>query len=38
MSPADYGRQLAATRPPLSDEQVEQAARVFAAEPLEMAA
>ncbi len=30
MSPADYGRQLAEQRPPLTDEQVEAAARILA--------
>ena len=30
MSPAEYGRQLAATAPPLTEEQVEKAARILA--------
>lgn len=30
MSPADYGRQLAADAPPLADWQIEAAARIFA--------
>lgn len=30
MSPAEYGRQLAATRAPLTDSQVEDAARILA--------
>lgn len=30
MSPAEYGAALAATAPPLTDEQVEQVARILA--------
>lgn len=38
MSPAEYGRYLAEQEPPLSDEQCEQAARILAMEPQEVAA
>lgn len=34
MTPAEYGQQLAAAAPPLTDEQVERAARILAAIPL----